>query len=148
MLDFEEKALCRKVAGVFELSAINGYEPFNFISTWLNSDTAMKLYQWDFKDIAQSKQYLLHSIEFEENLYENEEKRNKEDKTTKAMYWFGYIIMYLSLDTKISPKEIISTYDVVKIYMCYETLHSLSSKNAVEEIEKNFHRLKANSKVH
>ena len=99
MLDFEEKALCRKVAGVFELSAINGYEPLNFISIWLNSDTALKLYQWNFKDIAQSKQYLLHSIEIETSLLEPSEKRGKEDKTTKAMYWFGYTIMYLSLDT-------------------------------------------------
>lgn len=138
MLDFEEKALCRKIAGVFELSAINGYEPLNFISIWLNSDTALKLYQWNFKDIAQSKQYLLHSIEIETSLLEPSEKRGKEDKTTKAMYWFGYTIMYLSLDTKKSPKEIISTYNVEKIYMCYETLHSLSSKNAVEEIDKNF----------
>ena len=78
MLDFEEKALCRKVAGVLELAAIEGYEPIAFTKLWLSSKTAYNLYIWDFKDIAQSKQYLLHSIEIEYRLTEEDKQNNEE----------------------------------------------------------------------
>ena len=91
MLDFEEKALCRKVAGVLELAAIEGYEPIAFTKLWLSSKTAYNLYIWDFKDIAQSKQYLLHSIEIEYQLTE-EDKQNNVEQMSDAMYWAGYTL--------------------------------------------------------
>lgn len=68
MLDFEEKALCRKAAGILELSVKKGYDHYSFSRLWLKSKTANNLYHWNSNDIAQSKQYLLHSVELEYHL--------------------------------------------------------------------------------
>lgn len=65
MPGFEEKALCRKVAGVLELSVQIGYEPVAFMRLWLNLKTSDNLFHWNFNDVAQSKQYLMHSVEME-----------------------------------------------------------------------------------
>ena len=40
MLDFEEKALCRKAAGILELSVKKGYDHYSFSRLWLKSKTA------------------------------------------------------------------------------------------------------------
>jgi hypothetical protein len=141
MLDFEEKALCRKVAGVLELSAKRGYEPFAFAKLWLASKTAQNLYEWDFKDVAQSKQYLLHSIELEYNLGQEAIHENIQENTeyvADVMYWGGYIFMYFSLENKIKPQELLDKYDIVRILQCYDTLHTVSSKVAVEMIDEDF----------
>jgi hypothetical protein len=137
MLDFEEKALCRKVAGVLELSAKKGYEPFTFAKLWLASKTAQNLYEWDFKDVAQSKQYLLHSVELEYNLEKSEIQENA-DYVADVMYWGGYIFMYFSLENKITPQNMLDNYDIVRILQCYDTLHTVSSKVAVEKIDEDF----------
>ena len=137
MLDFEEKILCRKVAGVLELAAIEGYEPIAFTKLWLSSKTAYNLYIWDFKDIAQSKQYLLHSIEIEYQLTE-EDKQNNVEQMSDAMYWAGYTLMYLSLLDKIEPKELLEMYDIGRILQCYDTLHILSVTVAIDKIKEDF----------
>ena len=43
MLDFEEKALCRKAAGILELSVKKGYDHYSFSRLWLKSKTANNL---------------------------------------------------------------------------------------------------------
>ena len=99
---------------------------------WLSSKTAYNLYIWDFKDIAQSKQYLLHSIEIEYQLTE-EDKQNNVEQMSDAMYWAGYTLMYLSLLDKIEPKELLEMYDIGRILQCYDTLHTLSTTVAIDE---------------
>lgn len=50
------------------------------------------------------------------------------------MYWCGYILMYLSIVSEILPEEINRDYDMEKILKGYDTLHTLSSNVAVDEI--------------
>ena len=137
MLDFEEKALCRKAGGILEFAAKKGYEPIAFTKLWLKSKTADNLYYWDFNDVAQSKQYLLHSVELEYGLTE-EDCRENEEYVADMMYWCGYILMYLSIASKISPEEIYRDYNVEKILKGYDTLHTLSSNVAVDKIREQF----------
>ncbi len=137
MPDFEEKAICRKVGGVFELSAIKGYEPIAFTKLWLNSKTADNLYRWDFHDVAQSKQYLLHSIELEYGLKSEDAKAN-EVKMSEVMYWGGYMFTYLSYQENIKPEDVLKAYDVERVLKCYDTLHTLSAGVAAEEIKEQF----------
>ncbi len=137
MPDFEEKALCRKAGGILELAAKKGYEPITFTKLWLSSKTADNLYHWDFNDVAQSKQYLLHSVELEYGLTDDDRHENVED-VCDMMYWCGYILMYMSLVSKISPDEIYREYDVEKILRGYDTLHTLSSNVAADEIREQF----------
>lgn len=54
------------------------------------------------------------------------------------MYWFGYITMYFSLSFAKSPLEIYEEYDIEKIIESYDTLHTLSSKVAVDKIKNDF----------
>lgn len=137
MLDFEEKALCRKAGGILEFAAKKGYEPIAFTKLWLKSKTADNLYHWDFNDVAQSKQYLLHSVELEYGLTE-EDCRENEEYVADMMYWCGYILMYLSIASEILPEKIYRDYDVEKILKSYDTLHTLSSNVAVDEIREQF----------
>lgn len=137
MLDFEQKALCRKAGGILELSAKKGYEPLTFTKLWLGSKTADNLYHWDFNDVAQSKQYLLHSVELEYGLTEGDGYRNGKS-VEDMMYWCGYTLMYMSLFFEMAPEEIYKGYDVKKILRGYDTLHTLSSNVAVDEIREQF----------
>ncbi len=136
MLDFEEKALCRKVAGILELSAIRGYDPIRFLHLWMESKTANNLYNWDFNDIAQSKHYLLRSVEIEYDI--SSDKEENDQYIIDAMYWCGYTLMYLSLESKITPLEVFKTYDVDRILCAYDTLHTVSSGVAVDMIRTDF----------
>lgn len=137
MPDFEEKAVCRKAGGVLELAAEKGYEPIAFTKLWLVSKTAENLYRMDFHDVAQSKQYLLHSLELEYDL-------SKEDTILESgsdpllMYWAGFTLMYLSFTESAEPKEILKIYDIEKVLKCYETLHTLSAPVAIDEIREQF----------
>lgn len=137
MPDFEEKAICRKAGGVLELAAIKGYEPIAFTKLWLSSKTADNLYYWDFHDIAQSKQYLLHSVELEYQL-DSEYTHDNMEQRADMMYWAGYTLMYLSFSEQIAPWQILQNYDIEKILRCYDTLHTLSEKIAIEEIREQF----------
>jgi hypothetical protein len=137
MLDFEEKAMCRKVGGVLELSAIKGYEPIAFTKLWLRSKTADNLYHWDFHDVAQSKQYLFHSIELEYDL-KPEDARAGDTKMPEVMYWGGYTFTYLSYREHMRPEEVLKVYDVERVLKCYDTLHTLSTGVAVEEMKEQF----------
>ncbi len=137
MPDFEEKALCRKVGGVFELSAYKGYEPIAFTRLWLDSKTAENLYGWDFHDIAQSKQYLFHSIEIEYMLHPEDIRKNA-DAPENLMYWGGYTFMYLSFAERLKPADILKYYNITKILQCYDTLHTLPENVAIEEIKEHF----------
>ncbi len=138
MLGFEEKALCRKVAGVLELSAQRGYEPAAFMQLWLNSKTADNLFCWNFNDIAQSKQYLLHSVELEYNISPENDGYLQNREMPQVMYWGGYIFMYISLDENRKPCNMQKKYDINRILGCYDTLHSLSTKVAVDNIRTQF----------
>lgn len=135
--DFEEKAICRKVGGVLELSTIKGYEPIAFTKLWLRSKTADNLYHWDFHDVAQSKQYLLHSIELEYDL-KPEDVAGDEMQMSELMYWGGYTLMYLSYMEHMKPEDVLKTYDIERILKCYDTLHTLSTGVAVDEIKEYF----------
>lgn len=138
MLDFEEKALCRKVAGVLELSAERGYEPLAFMHLWLASKTADNLFHWDFYDVAQSKQHLLHSVELEYGFSPQEHGKPQNEDMAADMYWGGYTFMYISLDENRKPCHMEEKYNVERVLKCYDTLHSLSTKVAVDEIRKQF----------
>ena len=137
MPDFEEKALCRKAGGILELSAKKGYEPIAFTKLWLRSKTAQNLYEWDFHDVAQSKQYLFRSVEMEYEL-KPEDRCQEGGQWTDEMYWGGYTFMYLSFEMRLKPKDILKIYDIERILKCYDTLHTLSEKAAVEEIKTQF----------
>lgn len=138
MPGFEEKALCRKVAGVLELSVQRGYEPVAFMRLWLNSKTADNLFHWNFNDVAQSKQYLLHSLELEYGINPQDYGQPQNEKMSQVMYWGGYIFMYISLDENRKPCEIQKKYNINKVLKCYDTLHSLSAAVAADEIRKEF----------
>lgn len=139
MPDFEEKALCRKVGGVFELSAQKGYEVLAFTKLWLKSQTADHLYHWNCNEVAQSKQYLLHSIELEYGLTD-QDACSREINMEELMYWGGYILTYLSFTDRMEPKEIEKQYDLEKVLECYDTLHTLSAQIAVDKIKEEFRK--------
>ncbi len=131
VLEFDEKAICRKVAAVFELAASRKYEPLSFTETWLQSQTAQYLYELDCKEIAQSKVYQLNSLIHETNIQPcMNEKRNYCD----IMFWTGYILTWFSFLYKKTPNEVYEEYDIEKVMQCYDTLHTLSAKRACEEI--------------
>jgi len=131
MLELDEKAVCRKVAGVFEIAAIRNYEPLNFAKTWMNSQTATWLYELDCKEIAQSRIYQLNSLRMETEIEPLEEEQRD---YRELMYWTGYILTWFSFLYKMPPKEVAEKYDIEKIMQCYDTLHTVSPKRACEEI--------------
>ena len=69
---------------------------------------------------------------------DNEYQKTYDFYFADAMYWFGYITMYFSLSFAKSPLEIYEEYDIEKIIESYDTLHTLSSKVAVDKIKNDF----------
>lgn len=135
MLDYEEKAIMRKVAATCELAGNNGYEPICFMKNWLASPTAHALYNMYFKEISQSKQYLFHSVIAEMGLtpsgiYEPD-----------LLYWAGYILTAFSFYYKLEPKTVLERYEIDRILKCYDTLHTVSTTNAVNRIKEDFVRV-------
>lgn len=53
-LEAYEKGLCRKTASTFERAALRGYEPFSFVPAWFKSETAHKLYNYDFNSVRRA----------------------------------------------------------------------------------------------
>jgi hypothetical protein len=76
-------------------------------------------------------------VELEYNLEQDEIQENN-DHDADVMYWGGYIFMYFSLENKITPQNMLDNYDIVRILQCYDTLHTVSSKVAVEMIDEDF----------
>lgn len=130
MIGYEEKALCRKIAKAFEIGGKNGCEISTFIKAWLNSQTALKIYNRDFNEIAQSGFYVFNSLKQETvltNIYKND------NYYIDVFFWAGYIITYLQFYLNVPPIEIWNKYDILAFVASYDVLHTLSNNNAAEE---------------
>lgn len=132
MLNIEETTIIRKVANLCELAGQSGFEPIYFLKQWLSSSVAQKLYMLDFKEISQSKQYLLHSLILEKNISPNDSSE------ANLLYWAGYVITAFEYTYKITPKDFLENYELSRILKSYDTLHTLSTQNAVREIKENY----------
>ena len=138
MLDTCEKAICRKIASMFEYAGKTGYRPVSFTTTWLESDTSKELYTIEPCAIAQSYPYHLHSLEKEMQekgiVLSSDTSETYED----VMYWAGYIFSYWIFLEGISGDEIIEKYDIKHILECYDTYHTLSPEVAIDKIKEDW----------
>lgn len=89
-------------------------------------------------DVAQSKQYLLHSVELEYGINPQDDGQPQNEEISQVMYWGGYIFMYISLDENIKPCELQKRYNINRVLQCYDIFHSLSVAVAADEIRKEF----------
>lgn len=127
-----EKGLQKKVARLFELST-NYYNPFYFLANWRNSEIAQSILNYDNLLLAQSKYYILHDLRDKElGKYDEKQFTNYSD----MMYWLGYIITKFCIEEQISWKELFDIYDIERFFTSYDVLHTLSSKNACEDLKK------------
>ena len=129
MVGFEEKALCRKIAKTFEFAGMKGYPVEEFTKEWLESDTAKRIYDRDFNEIAQSSLYVLNSLLKEKELVCDGSGKDYTD----LFFWLGYTITYMQFYLEISPEKLWNKYDIIGFAGSYDVLHTLSSKTATEE---------------
>ena len=138
MLDINEKAICRKVANVFSLADEKNYHPVEFTCRWFSSKTAKLLYEFNLNEIAQSPFYQINSFEREMKDIGYEFKMKSEADYKDVMYWSGYFFSYWIFDEKISGEELIEKYNIEGIMKCYDTYHTLSCKNAIENAREEY----------
>lgn len=136
MVGYEEKALCRKIARMFEIAGKRGYSVQDLSEKWLCSDTALRIFNKDFNEIAQSPVYVLNSLSMEKSVY----KDGSGEKYEELLFWLGYIITYIEFFTNLTPREVWNKYDIIRFAESYDVLHTLSSKRAAEECIEEFHR--------
>lgn len=139
MIGYEEKALCRKIADTFEIASKHLVYPPDFIEKWLMSETAVKIYEKDFNEIAQSPLYIYNSLIKEKRIEMLNEQTVEE--YPMVMYWTGYMLTYMGFLCEIAPEHLWKKYDVIRIAEAYETLHTVSIQRAIEEINEEFLRL-------
>lgn len=140
ILDINEKAICRKVANVFSLANKKNYHPVEFTLRWLESDTAKLLYEMNLNEIAQSPLYQINSFDMEMKNIGHEFKMKSETDYEDVMYWCGYFFTYWIFYEEITGKDLIEKYDIEKIMECYDTYHTLSCKNAIENAKEEYTR--------
>ena len=129
-----EKGLQKKVARLFELST-SYYNPFFFLINWKNSKIAQSILNYDNLLLAQSKYYILNDMKNKElGKYDDRQYTHYAD----MMYWLGYIITKFCIEEQITWKELFDVYDIERFFMSYDVLHTLSSKNACEDLKKYF----------
>lgn len=135
MIGYEEKALCRKIADMFEIAGHNKCDPSDIIKKWLQSDTSQKIFNRDFNEIAQSPLYIYNSLLREGNII------SCEKEYADLLYWVGYILTYIGFKRELEPKKVFEQYDVIGFAGAYDTLHTLSPKVAFEEVTKEYLRV-------
>ena len=141
-LDYDQKALCRKVGNIFELSTICGYYPLSFAHAWCLSETANNIYMLDISKICQSKHYLMHDIQSEPAItgyLGDMTYTNQSDKD--MMFWLGYIITYASFALHMSPSNLYDTYDIPAFAASYDVLHTLSNNRMVDEMKNEYNKV-------
>ncbi len=135
-LDYDEKAICRKVAGIFELAADYGYTPLHFLEKWASSEVAFNLYDLHCDKICQGKLYLLHDFQHE---YPNAYKingPNEEDK--ELMFWLGYIYTAATFAFKITPNSIYKKYDWNRYAASYDVIHTVSIDYMLDILQEDY----------
>lgn len=132
-----ERAIARKIADVFEIAGEHCLDESKFTKAWLNSNTAKLLYTLDFNAISQSPLYHYNSFIMEykniDDLYPEESYFNND-----IMYWSGYLFSCWIFMEDVSPQQILQSYDIDKILLCYDTLHTVSIEVAVDMIKSDF----------
>jgi|GEM_PF-4365962 len=68
-----------------------------------------------------------------DDLYQDEPYINDD-----IMYWGGYLFSCWIFIDDIKGKDIVNNYDIQKILLCYDTLHTVSVKVAIDMIKKDF----------
>ena len=134
MIGYEEKALCRKIANVFELAGKKGYDVVSITNSWIHSNTALRIYNKDFNEIAQSPVYIFNSFKKEASL----SKKNNDEDFNDLLFWLGYMITYIEFYKELSPEEISKKYDILRFAESYAVLQTLSAKRAAEECEEEY----------
>ena len=140
MIDFEEKAVCRLVARMFEIANKN---VILFPLVWLQSALNELVIKQQPAVISQSPLYLLESLEDEiHGLVPSKE----EPYPSEEMFWLGYILTYTQFDKGLSGKILAAEYDVKRFLANYETLHTLSSQMASDILVEDFKNINADTK--
>lgn len=132
-LDLGEKILCNTVSKAFNTIANEKqYNEANLCIEWLKSETFARLFDMDETLICQSARYIANDIinEFGNTLPQKHGTING-----PALSWFGYISLYMALSENITGKSIEEEYDIENILADYDTLHTMSVKAAIQEIE-------------
>ena len=131
-LDVRELALSRKVGKIFEYACNKGYPPVAFAKRWLESRVFYLMVDMAEDVISQSYLYIF-------TLFEEEVQMNLLDEpdflVADAMYWTGYLCMYWCFYEGITGKDILNHYDIASAMQCYDVLHTLDVRRAIEEIK-------------
>ncbi len=138
MVSLYEKALCRKIADVFEIAGKNGYPVMLFTRLWFSSRCCFGLCHDDFFAVAQSPLYQFNSLLLE--CPELGGHKNTESGYTELLYWAGYIITYWMFLDKITWEELSKTYDYELMMRNYGYLHTLSPESAIAQAREEYSR--------
>lgn len=136
MVGYEEKALCRKIARMFEIAGERGYSAKELPEKWLNSQTALRIYDKDFNEIAQSPVYILNSLNMENAVIKDMSGTDYAD----LLYWLGYMLTYIEFFRELPPQKLWDMFDIIRFAESYDVLHTLSSKRAAEECMEEYRR--------
>ena len=138
MINVYTKAISRKIAQVFALAAEKGYEAGTFVPEWMRSETNARLIDAEVCELGQSALYQFNSFLMEHPMQPSGAGADHPAYYRDAMYWLGYTLSYWSFQDEIAGKEIAENYDLIGILQSFDTLHTLSCKNAIEDIKNDF----------
>lgn len=129
-LSLDKRQLCDIQGRLFELAAKNGYDSKDFISKFMNSNTAKKLddsydrLQWS------GEEYIL------EELIDEVKKVNKSNEvySREVMYWMGYTYRYWHYYTNELSKEIYTIANAKTMNLSWLGFHTLDVEMAVDKL--------------
>lgn len=129
-LSLDKRQLCDIQGRLFELAVKNGYDSKDFVSKFMNSNTAKKLddsydrLQWS------GEEYILEELTDEVKvIYKGEEVYSRE-----VMYWMGYTYRYWHYYTNEFSKEIYSIASAETMNLSWLGFHTLDVEMAVDKL--------------
>lgn len=130
-----ERQLCDIQGRLFELSAKQGYASREFITTFMNSETADNLDR-DYDRLQWlGEEYILA------NLADETQLNKGEGFSKEVLFWTGYTYRYWHFSTGESSKEIYAQADANIMNESYFGFHTLDVAMAVMDL-KELHKQK------
>lgn len=133
-LDFVEKAVCRKSAGVLELCGQDGCDPVTTPYAWLGSHICEKLRRRDTDTVSESK-WQIEELFLEQCGDLITQDGENDDADILSLYWLGYALMWMMISHDMTGPELAEKYDVMWWIANWETLHTLPTEVVCERAE-------------
>lgn len=123
---------CRIQAKLFALAFASGYDPLEFVETFMNSRSAAGLdSEYDYRQWS-GEEYILQEVAEDFALEKN---GLNPDVSAEALFWAGYIYRYWNFITGETSRQIYAQAPIKIMLDVFPGFHALSPEMAIEDLK-------------